>query len=122
MKGKVVLMAYMAAIVCWLCGCHVNSAVKPEQGVSVTVIPHGTTNTILAISGKGFSRKAGENAVTVGDKDAAIVSATPHRLIVKIPGYLQGRVPVTVKVKEQTSNVAYLEYAVVGALAEALRP
>jgi hypothetical protein len=120
MKGKVVLMAVMAACVCWMCSCDINT--QQVNDISVTVIPRGSNSTFLAISGKGFSRKAAENQVIVGAKAANVVSATPQRLIVKVPGEVQDRLPVTVKVKEQTSNVTYLQYAVAASLAEALRP
>jgi len=120
MKGKVVMMALMAACMCWLCSCDVNT--QAVSNISVTVIPHGSTSTFLAISGKGFSRKAAENKVIIGVKDASVVSATPQRLIVKVPGDVQGKLPVTVKVKEQTSNIAYVQYAIAATLAEALRP
>jgi hypothetical protein len=119
MKGRVV-MAFMAAMICWLCSCHVNS--QPVDQMTVTVIPHGTTSTFLAISGKGFSTKTSENLVTIGGTDVRVVSANRHRLIVKVPGQLKGMVPVTVKVKQQTSNVAYLRYPSTGVLADAVRP
>ncbi|HEY0610814.1 MAG TPA: IPT/TIG domain-containing protein [Chitinophaga sp.] len=118
MKGRVV-MAVMAATLCWLCSCHVNS--QPDQ-MTVTVIPHGTTSTFLAISGKGFSPKTSENQVSIGSTEVRVVSANAHRLIVKVPGHLKGTVPVSVKVKEQSSNVAYLRYPSTGTLADAARP
>lgn len=119
MKGRVV-MAVMAAMLCWLCSCHVNS--QPADQMTVTVIPHGTTSTFLAISGKGFSTKPSENQVTIGSTEVRVVSANAQRLIVKVPGNLKGTLPVTVKVKEQFSNVAYLRYPSTGTLADAVRP
>lgn len=119
MKGRVV-MAFMAATICWLCSCHVSP--QPVDQMTVTVIPHGTTSTFLAISGKGFSPKTSENLVTIGGTKVRVVSADRHRLIIKVPGQLKGTVPVTVKVKEQTSNVAYLRYPSSAALADAVRP
>ena len=118
MKGRVV-MAVMATMLCWLCSCHVNP--QPDQ-MTVTVIPHGTTSTFLAISGKGFSPKIAENQVTIGSTEVRVVSAKAHRLIVKVPGNLKGTVPVTVKVKEQSSNVAFQRYPSTGTLADAERP
>jgi hypothetical protein len=119
MKGRVV-MAAMALTMCWLCSCYVNS--QPVDQITVTVIPHGTTSTFLAISGKGFSTKTSENFVSIGGTQVRVVSATAHRLIVKVPRLLEGTVPVTVQVKEQTSNIAYLHYPSSGALADAVRP
>jgi hypothetical protein len=119
MKGKVV-MAIAAAMMCWLCSCHVNS--QPVDQITVTVIPHGTTSTFLAISGKGFSPRAAENQVTIGGTQVKVVSAGSRRLIVKVPQALNGTLPVAVKVKEQTSNIAYLYYPASGALADAVRP
>ncbi len=65
---------------------------------------------LLAISGKGFSPKTSENQVIIGSTEVRVVSANAHRLIVKVPGHLKGTVPVSVKVKEQSSNVAFLRY------------
>lgn len=115
-------MAMLATMMCWLCGCHVSAEPQPVDNLTVTVIPHGTTGTFLAISGKGFSDRTGENIVTIGNDEAQVVSATPKRLIVKAPDSLRGTVPVTVTVKDQSSNVVYLHYPGVGVLADAMRP
>lgn len=112
-------MAATAMMMYWLCSCNMNS--QSIDNISVTVIPSSSNGTFLAISGKGFSSIPSENMVSIGRTDAKVVSATPARLIVSVPAHVHGKVPVTVTVKEQSSNIVFLEYTP-AALADALRP
>ncbi|GGT65671.1 RHS repeat-associated core domain-containing protein [Streptomyces purpureus] len=62
----------------------------------------------VTLSGTGFSPSPAANTVSFGDKAAEVVSASAHRLVVKVPaGSVGGKVKVTVAGAEAQSAEAF---------------
>jgi hypothetical protein len=58
---------------------------------------HGLPGTLVTISGTNFSTTLGDDAVTINDIAASIISATPTSIVISVPdGAATGKISITV--------------------------
>ena len=86
---------------------------KDPPALTVTAISPdtGPKNTVVTLTGTGFSATASDNVVTLNEQPCPVTAATPTSLTVTIPAKA-GSGPLVVKVKGQTAQSAPFTYVV----------
>jgi hypothetical protein len=110
---KKMSLAIIAMVMCCLYSCQINPASEKAIVSLSNTLPAETTDVLLTIQGKGFSKIATDNKVMVDDVEARIISASDNLLVVCIPARKTAKMAVTVKVGNEVSDTVLVDNQIV---------